>query len=309
MYGGAVQPKTNTSFFPLAVVMLVVAFAVTFYTSYAVTTPGPTGASIGLAGIMPAKPPATAPTITSPINGQHFPTTPITVKGTCPNNTLVEIYKNNIFAGSVFCDKDGKYSIDIDLLFGQNVLFAQSFDALGQNSPPSDNVTVFYDASAASTAGIVGLDFGGAQLLINTDAVYRGNFPGKEMAMPLTVLGGRAPYAISIQWGDNENSLIPRGDNATFNATHTYKKPGVYPISIKATDKDGRVAFITVAAVVNGTPEPATASTSETATSSSVFVMLWPLYVAILGIIIAFFLGERREKHVLAKHHQLISQI
>jgi hypothetical protein len=306
MYDGAVTPHGGTSFFPLVIVMVVVSFLVTFYTSYAVVNPQ--DGSIALTGIVPGKPPQDAPVITSPTNGQHFPTTPITIKGTCPEGTLVELFKNDIFAGSVFCD-NGNFSLDIDLLYGKNDLMAQGYDPLGQASPSSGIVTVFYDALPPSLPGQTGLDFGKAQLLINTDAVYRGVFPGKEMAIQLSVLGGRTPYAVNIIWGDGEHSLVPRNDSAVFYVPHIYKKPGIYPISIQATDADGRVAFIKVAAVVNGTPDPATPTASSSTTPQNPLLLLWPLYAAIIGIIIAFFLGERREKHVLAKHHQLISQV
>jgi hypothetical protein len=118
--------------------------------------------------------------------------------------------------------------------------------------------------------------------------------------MPLQVLGGRAPYAISIKWGDGTDSLVPRNDNNTFKTNHTYEKPGTYQISIQATDDDGRVAFITVAAIVNGQPEAA--ATAEAAPAEqNLLLALWPLYIAIIAIVTSFWLGERRERHVLEK--------
>jgi hypothetical protein len=306
MYEGAVAPRDLMSYFPLAVVLLVVGFAVTFITSYA-ASPGPESGSIGLTGVVPGEPPSIAPTISSPSNGQHFSTTPITVKGTCPSGTLVELFKNDIFAGSTFCDNK-TYSIDIDLLYGRNDLIARGYDDLNQSSPTSSITTVYYDASGPQASGLAGLDFGGAQLLLNTDAVFRGVFPDKEMSVPLTILGGKAPFAINIQWGDSEHSLVSRNSNAVFASTHVYKKPGTYPISVQATDADGRVAFITVAAIVNGQPDSA-ATAAAAKEQTNMWLSLWPLYVATIGIVFSFWLGERREKHVLAKHHQLISQV
>lgn len=308
MYSGAVTPQQSVSYFPLGVVLLVVGFAVTFYTSYADGPhPDPQSGSIGLTGIMPGPPPADPPNITSPGNGQRFTTTPIAVKGTCPKGTLVELFKNDIFAGSTFCD-DGTFAIDIDLLFGRNDLVARSYDDLNQSSPASNTVTVYYDFAGVASSSLQSLDFGTAQLLLNSDAVYRGVFPDKQMAFVLTVLGGRAPYAININWGDSTNDLVPRGTSGTFNTIHVYKKPGTYQISVQATDADGRVAFITVAAIVNGQPAVALATKTTTETPN-MWLNLWPLVVATIGIIISFFLGEVREKRVLAKHHQLISQV
>ena len=142
------------------------------------------------------------------------------------------------------------------------------------------------------------LSFGAGQLLLNTDAVYRGNFPGQELRMPLTVIGGTPPYAVEVQWGDANNKVIPRADNQTFNAVHTYTKPGTYQITVQATDSQDRVAFITVAAIINGRPEAGIAGNTDAGTSSKLLV-LWPLYTASAAVVISFWLGEQREKKLL----------
>ncbi len=305
-HSGKLLPHQHTSYLPLALVLVVVGFLLTVYTSFA--SPGPQSGSVGLTGIMPGKPPADPPTITSPGNGQHFTTTPVTVKGTCPAGTLVEVYKNDIFAGSTMCDVNGKYSFDIDLMYGKNDLVARVYDALNQQSPDSTTVTVYYDVLGAQASGIAGLDFGNAQLLINTDAVFRGVFPNREMTMPITVLGGRAPYAVNIQWGDSAHTLVPRNNNAVFANTHVYTKAGTYAISVQATDADGRVAFITVAAIVNGQPDPVGTTATDNPVSPNFLIALWPLYVSTVAIVVSFWLGERREKHVLEQHGQLNPQ-
>ncbi len=41
---------------------------------------------------------------------------------------LIEIFKNKIFAGSTMCSSDGRYSLDIDLLVGKNILTAHVYD-------------------------------------------------------------------------------------------------------------------------------------------------------------------------------------
>jgi hypothetical protein len=269
------------------------------FTSFALSaaSPGPASESIGLTGVMPGKPPTTAATITSPTQGQRFSTTPISVKGTCPENTLVELYKNDIFAGSTSCDANGKYSVDIDLMYGENILIARVYDALNQAGPDSNAVKVFYDVLPPQSAGINSLSFGGAQLLLNTDAVYRGLFPSKEFNMPIDILGGTPPFALNIQWGDGTNKVVSRPDNQNFSVAHTYQKAGIYQIRIQATDSQGRVAFLTVAAIVSG--QPAAAATSDNTTPTNKVLMLWPLYTASVAVVISFWLGERREKHIL----------
>lgn len=253
---------------------------------------------------MPGKPPTTAATIIKPGNGQRFSATPINVAGTCPKGTLVEIFKNDIFAGSVICSDDGQFSVDIDLMVGQNRLIARVYDNLNQQGPDSNAVIVFYDALAPNAAAITPLDFGGAQMLLNTDAIYRGVFPGKEFFMPIEIIGGTPPFALNIQWGDSENKVVSRNDNITFKTGHKYQKPGTYQIDIQGTDSTGRVAFISVAAIVNGQPPVA-----QSSASTPVPFPLWLLWVALAlaaAIVGSFFLGERREKHVLQNKGLLV---
>lgn len=305
-HSGKLRPHEHTSYLPLGVLLFVVGFVLTAYTSYA-QSPPPQENSIGLSGIMPGKPPTTAATIDSPTNQKRFSTTPVTISGTCPAGTLVELFKNDIFAGSTLCSEDGKYSLDIDLLIGQNKLVARVYDALNQPGPDSNVVTVFYDALPSQASPLTSLDFGGAQLLLNTDAVFRGVFPNQELNVPIDILGGAPPYAVNVQWGDSTNKVLPRKDNVSFIATHAYKKPGTYQVSLQASDASGRVAFLTVAVIVNGQPAPPAASSESTGTPTNTLLALWPLYTASVAVVVSFWLGERREKHILAKRGALVN--
>lgn len=303
-HSGKLRAHEHTSYLPLAVLLLVVGLLLGVYTTYAATPyTGPEAGSVGLTGTVPGKPPTIAPTIDSPKSGARTSISPITVSGTCPKNTLVELFKSNIFAGSIPCGSDSKYTIDIDLLIGENVLMARVYDDLNQPSPDSNKPTIFYDALPAQSGPLTSLDFGGAQLLLNTDAVFRGIFPNQEMNIPIDILGGTPPYAINIQWGDSSNKVVPRANNQSFTVGHVYKNPGTYQITIQSSDANGRVAFMTVAAIVNGQPGAATGndtggSTVPTSTMTQLLT-LWPLYTSVVAIAVSFWLGERREKHVL----------
>lgn len=305
-HSGKLRPHEHTSYLPLGFLLLVVGFALVTYSSAYSATPytGPEAGSVGLAGVVPAKPPTVAATIDKPTNGQRFATSPVTVAGTCPKNTLVEIFKSDIFGGSTPCDDNGRYTLEVDLLIGENILIARVYDVLNQPGPDSNVVRVFYDALPPQAGPTSSFDFGGAQLLINTDAVFRGTFPGEEMIMPIEILGGTPPYALNIQWGDLTNKVVPRNDNFGFNVGHTYKKGGVYQIGLQASDSRGLVAFLTVAAIVNGQPDAATAATSSP-TKTNTLLLLWPLYVGIVAVVASFWLGEQREKQVLRKRGML----
>jgi hypothetical protein len=303
-HSGRLRPHEHTSYVPLGVLLLVVGVALTAFTSYAASPP-PGAGSVGLSGTMPGKAPTVAATITSPGNQQRFSTSPVKFTGTCPATTLVEIFKNDIFAGSTPCSDAGTYSVDIDLLIGQNVVVARVYDALNQPGPDSNSVTVFYDALPPQSSPISALNFGGSQLLLNTDAVFRGVFPEEQLNIPIDILGGTPPFAINIQWGDSNNKVVPRNDNTAFKVGHVYNKPGTYQVSIQASDAVGRVAFLTVASIVNGQPSVAATST-PTAAATSKLLLLWPLYTASIAVVISFWMGEKREKNLLAKRGLLL---
>lgn len=305
-HSGKLRPHEHTSYVPLGILLLVVGLSLIAYTA-AASSPGPQAGSIGLTGEVPAKPPTVAATITTPNDQQHTSTSPITFTGTCPIGTLVELYKNDIFAGSTNCSDKGTYSVDIDLIYGQNTIVAKVYDALNQAGPDSKSITIFYDILPAQSPALSALNLGGTQLLLNTDAVFRGSFPGQQLSIPIDVLGGTPPYAVNIKWGDSANNVVPRNNNNTFNTGHTYSKPGTYQLSVQATDAVGRVAFITVAAIINGQPD--TSSTGSTATPASTtnqLLVLWPLYTSAVGILASFWLGERREKQILKKRGLLL---
>jgi hypothetical protein len=299
-HSGRLHPHEHTSYLPLAILILGVGILLMAFsiTAFVHASPGPEAGSIGLTGTMPAAPPKTAATIKSPLNNQHFTTSPITVSGSCPADTLVEVYKNDIFAGSIPCDKNGTFSVQIDLLYGQNVLTAQVYDVLNQAGPISNSVTVFYDTPLPQGSPSTFLNFTGAQLIIETDAVYRGIFPNQTLNIPINIIGGTPPFAVNVQWGDNSNEIIPRGDNTTFNASHIYKRAGIYKITLQAVDSKKLVAFLSVAAIVNGQPA-AVGTTNSTPKSANKLMLLWPLLAVAASLVFSFWVGEQREKKIL----------
>jgi hypothetical protein len=299
-HSGRLRPHEHTSYLPLALLVIAVGLTMVLCSvpDYSSASPGPAGGSVGLSGTVPKAPPKVGATISTPTNGQRFSTSPITVSGTCPANTLIEVYKNDIFAGSALCDNDGTYKFQVDLLIGKNDLVARVYDVLNQAGPDSNTVTVFYDALPAQSAPLSLLNFNDRQLLLNTDSIYRGVFPDQLLNIPIDVIGGSPPYAINVQWGDSNNKVIARPDNQSFNAGHTYHKPGTYQITLQASDSQGRVAFLTVAAIVNGKPAVAAASTGSNGGANKLLV-LWPLFAVTATMVVSFWFGEQREKKIL----------
>lgn len=304
---GKLRPHEHTSYLPLGILLFIVGNILVGYTSFAALPPQ--SSSVAVSGIVPANPPTVGAVIQKPEDGQSFSESPITVSGTCPPGTVVEVFKNNIFAGSSVCEANGTFSLAVDLLIGQNTLMAKVYDALNQAGPPSNERRVTYNGIPLQSAGLAPLGFGITdQLLINTDAVFRGVFPNQDMSVPVSIIGGGAPYALNIQWGDATNSVYSRNNSTVFNAGHVYKKAGTYQLSIQATDTAGRIAFLSVAVIVNGQPDIAAAGSTSTPRDASLLtavLLSWPLYAATVGMLISFWLGEIREKRLLLRHVHL----
>jgi hypothetical protein len=251
--------------------------------AFAVTSSG----STGLSGTVSAPPPKQAPTINIPRNGDNFSTIPITVSGLCPASTLVEVYKNNVFSGSANCT-NGSYNLQIDLFNGRNDLIARAYDNLNQASPDSATVTVNF-SSPVST--------GTSQLILTTQFAKRGADPGAILTWPITVSGGRGPYAISVDWGDKSNpDLISQAIPGNFTLQHTYAQSGIYKVTMKVTDADGSPAFLQLVAIANGPIAQQGGSTSGSSLLTvQTKVMLWPIIVLFVLMIAAFWVGRKQQ--------------
>lgn len=249
--------------------------------------------SVGLEGIIPTDPPTVGATITVPTNGQTFTSLPVTVRGLCPGDLLVKIFKNNIFSGSAQC-QDGSYEVIIDLFSGLNDLVARVYDTLDQAGPDSNIVSVRYD-----DANFVVL---APRLTLTSDFAKKGANPNEELLWPIILTGGTGPYAISVDWGDGDApELISQENPGTIDLKHIYKSSGIYRILIKATDKNGETAYLQLVGVANGEPGQSATGDENVRTVYVVSVLWWPAAVAIPLIVATFWLGRRHELYVLRK--------
>ncbi len=240
----------------------------------------------GIQGKVPSPPPSQAATINIPRNGQGFSTIPITISGFCPANTLVEIYKNGVFAGATNCS-NGSYSLQIDLFDGRNDLIARVYDDLNQAGPDSNTVTVNFSS---------GISTGSPRITLITQYAKRGADPGSILDWPITLSGGTGPYAFSIDWGDKSTpDLISRPAPGNIDLHHTYEIAGIYKVTIKATDVNGNSAFLQLVAIANGPIKASQANSSGVITSQQTKVLIWPILVLFAMLVVAFLVGRRHQ--------------
>ncbi len=255
----------------------------------------PQAGSVGLEGTISSLPPTRGATITTPVTGRSYSTLPVTINGLCPQGTMVKLFSNNIFVGSVKCS-NGSYSLQVDLFSGVNDLIARVFDDLDQPGPDSNIVTVnFTDPSLGAFESRVSL---------TSNYAKKGANPSESLTWPITLSGGTGPYALSIDWGDGKpvtlKSILFTG---TFNFDHVYDSAGIYRIIVKASDAKGTTAYLQLIGVGNGavgstgtkTKDGSTSTVTVTKTKYSII----PSLIAIPLMLSTFWLGRKYELQVL----------
>jgi hypothetical protein len=266
-----------------------------------------------------AGPPVTTPAvITSPADGDHFTSIPISVVGTCPANAAyVEIFRNNVMSGTALCN-GGAFQLSTDLFPGANSLVAHVFNVTDDEGPVSATVTVYYDVSNPPSGIPVVPSSGGSSApnlpILKTAFIYKGYHVGQPVEWPLELSGGLPPYAVSVDWGDGTSDLISRPQAGQFDIRHTYNQAGgaknSFTIKVKATDANGNGAFIQFFVIV--TP-PSIGASGNIFTKSPPHIssglswlwIAWPLYVLILLMAVSYLLGEREELIILRKKGML----
>ncbi len=263
----------------------------------------PVSGKVSVYAVVPAPRPSTAPVITTPANGQSFSANPITMSGACPRGAFVKVFTNGVMAGSTTCSANGQFTLQIDLVVGQNALTATAFNIDDESGPTSNAINVTLTAPSG------GLGFS-QELLLQSANYYRGAAPGVAIVWPITLLGGVSPYAVGIDWGDGKHDLLTRTAPGPFSLTHTYAGPGGYlgtwPLIIRATDAAGHSAYLQVTSIVNapnGTVSTATAGTQPL----NRLLIMWPIWILMILVVVAFWLGEWRERLKLKRRIEALA--
>jgi hypothetical protein len=305
---GKIRHHRHTSYgFLAAVLALAVAPLVAASCSVALVAAdsisGPVTEDYTTYAVVPGPPPKTAPAVTNISSGATYTTNdPITVIGTCPDTTLVKVLKNDVLAGAALCQA-GHFSVPISLFSGSNALVARAYNANNEASPDSTPIMVrlAIPGVPANTAANTVSDF-----FITSDVYYRGVEAGTTTSWQITLTGGQAPYAVNIGWGDGKSDLISRGQPGVLTVEHTYKNPGKgyhgsYNVTATATDQLGNKAFLRLVSIVSGTSTGVASTVKQGYDLSGTIRMAWQVLAAAILVVIAFWLGERREALVLRR--------
>lgn len=261
-------------------------------------------------------------TITSPASGTITSNAFITVRGTCEPNAYVVVKTNGVLAGSTYCSAGGTYEVQIQLVPGRNVLTAFNFDGLGNPGPstPSVDVTLRtgptsppvvtppslpdypkncrdYTPPTAETGGRVRVALVCAPELIE---------PEKSYKIGIFIWGGAAPYAVSVDWGDDGGELsLHSFERAGFHELEfSYKEPGIYKVDITVADEGDYKAFTQIALIVSGE-----GAISESLDKTPRFNYSWfysgvPLYLVFGALVMGFWPGYLLGRRMVRLHRK-----
>lgn len=278
---------------------------------------------------VPGDAPTVGAAITNPLNQSRLKQALLVVDGTCPVNTIVAIYKNGHFASSRFCRSDGSFHITIQLTEGSNTLQAQNYDTLFQAGPKTDQITVVYDPSTsetpvtpttpiANTPSDTTIDTSitpkpaaqpgknpcdnptapaaQTQLGLTTKCVTRNVFVGETLRLPVTLWGGIAPYALSVDWGDDKRQLYSFSAPGQYILSHTYLVPQIKSIGLHLADAKGASYQMETAIEINANDEAVQPGTFGSTPINSL-AQNWidasiPLYWGAVTLIGGFWIGD-----------------
>lgn len=291
--------QKQTKYIITLVALAIIAFVLIIATHLSLAVAESQLGSINVNATVPGDPPQIPAHISVPSDNSHFTSRSISVSGECETDKIIQIYKNNIFAGSTVCN-GGKFSIILDLVYGKNELVARTYDSLYQRGPDSNLVTVYYDSEQDRTYATTYYEYNDIdnQLIVLTDKDYLGAVIQSDFRLKAQVIGGREPYAVYIGWGDGSKDLILQPDSTEFIAKHTYKYAGNYNVSIDVVDTEGQEAGINVVVIVDGKPVPyAPSILNNPQKTLPILSALWQVYIVVVFSAFSFWLGEKSLIH------------
>lgn len=275
-------------FFIIAIATLAILFAGHAVNAYDQIKNG----SISLSGFSKGPPPKYAAVITYPLVENVFDVNHTIVEGTCEAGKFLELYRSSVLAGGAICSDKGTFRFNLTLVPGKNVLLVRIHDALWQYGPDSKPVVVWYNVPVLPTP----------VLLVYTKPIQNGILLGNELLLDYTVSGGKPPYAVSINWGDNSAADVHvHKQSGTLRVKHKYEQHGQYVIIISAVDETGKTALIQSVVVVHSTNEdiPGTAYTCDGPTCKppggvlQVIDYIWPAIIIAALMTLSFWYGEK----------------
>ncbi len=301
---------------PITMLLFLVIGVIVFEWTYKVVAD-----TVTITAEVPAAPLTSPAVITTPTDGFSFNTSNILVEGYCPDSSYVNIYDNGGFSGTSMCTTGGTFQLELTLYLGDNVLVAKAFNITNQPGPTSSAVNVTYTVATTATAPTTPPPTTVLPLLLVSNFQYQTFVVNNTFSWRVQIQGGQPPITLTISWGDGKESQVITDAHGLLTIKHTFSQQGYYPVIIKATDSNGNVHILQLAALIRNPnaaniystnyilPAPSSDSLAKFFESTKTWLWIaWPSLAIIALMITSFWLGERQEyKDALFRHRKKYS--
>lgn len=226
-----------------------------------------------------------------------------TIRGTAiPYSYVVVTFHSTPHVCSTYADSAGNWSCTLNELLNEGLhqvnITTKSPSGVVFNYPTfqiatSKNIVPLQSPAKIAEPFTIGYTY--KYTVYATDKSYTWN---------LSLSGGKAPYAITILWGDGSTSTVVRSNTDSFDVAHTYNLSGKssnnYTINVKAVDSVDTVANLQLSSLVTyngarpGTVKPNLYNSVLNFVKKWVW-LIWPTYAVVLLMTTSFWLGEREE--------------
>ncbi len=268
---------------------------------------------ITVSGVVQGTPPSIPATIDIPLNNSTVNNAFVRVSGTCEHDYIVEVYRNAVLAGSVTCDTNGEYEIEISLVPGSNTLVVRTTDIFDQYGPDSGTITLFYDTTIrptpepdVPTANNPNATINTSKVFVKSKSYFRVSQSTKTIVLRFRIKDGKAPYKVMVDWGDGQSSQQSFSRSGDQVMKHIYATSGQYEVKITVLDASGSSAFFQTVAVVDGKTSvnlSATGNLTQRCQLDAICIVqnqivdginkAWPAFLLVSIMTISFWIGEK----------------
>lgn len=308
-HSGKLASHRHTSYIPLCIMLLFTVGIYLWHSNVAYADTIEHEGEYGVYATVPSRSVPTAPTLV--VTPTSTSSNPVVASGSCSAGSLVKVFRNGVLAGANLCSQSRSYRVTMDLFAGRNEVVAAGHNSLDEKGPDSNTVIATYNPPGVpASTGFINLSDStalAAQPVLTANQLYKGVFTGGTIRYPISIVGGSAPYAVSVSWGDGEDTLISRPANGEFTIDHTYKKAaddGAYDVVVKIMDRNNKAAYLQLVAIVNDRPGVSAASSG---TGGGILQSLQgyglTALTALALAVVGFFVGEywQRRKELVAR--------
>jgi hypothetical protein len=323
--GRHLHPKHSSHGFLL--LLLIITGFILFFSLASLEAAGITkNGQVNVNLIVPGSAPTTGAIITSPSDKSKVLKPLLKVGGTCPSGTLVAIYNNGLFAGSTACTSESTFGLNVQLRLGTNTIQAQNYDALNQAGPTTPQIHISYEEESTTNTLQVNTDeditvdesvptptapqpsenpcysplppAATSWVNVTVSCVIRNIFIGEKLDLPLTITGGIAPYAASIDWGEGDSQqLYILNKDGRHVLSHTFSTSQIKQLSVQVTDAKGDTTYLNTVVDINDAGGTASTAPNFIDSFFEPALVKWfessvPIYWAAVALVMGFWIGD-----------------